>query len=241
MRRKRLDYWRDVETYQRYAFDSKEGKKRIEEMEKYYQEFKDFLGKRVLDVACGAGLFSFWLEQKGYEVVGVDINKEMIRLALKTKKKYNFKSQFLLSDATSVKLNDIFDSAIIFGNTLFSLSPKTFVNIIKNIKNHLKENGYVIINYRSLVEKLVNKEWKDVYFDSENIISFNLKYDDSQAKITKIYVDLNGEKLPTKEPFYVWSSGFLEAIMEALGFVLIKRIETKVSMCEIMDIYQKKI
>jgi len=147
----------------------------------------------------------------------------------------------LLGDAVSVKLKDIFDSVIIFGNTLFSLSPKTFVNIIKNIKNYLKENGYVIINYRSLVEKLVNKEWKDVYFDSENIISFIFKYNDSQAKITKIYVDLNGEKLPTKEPFYLWSSGFLEAIMEALGFVLIKRIETKVSMCEIMDIYQKKI
>jgi len=239
--RKRLDYWQDIETYRRYIFDSKEGKKRIEEMEKHYQEFKDFLGKRVLDVACGAGLFSFWLEQKGYEVVGIDINKEMIRLALKTKRKYNFKSQFLLGDAVSVKLKDIFDSVIIFGNTLFSLSPKTFINIIKNIKNYLKENGYVIINYRSLVEKLVNKEWKDVYFDSENIISFIFKYNDSQAKITKIYVDLNGEKLPTKEPFYLWSSGFLEAIMEALGFVLIKRIETKVSMCEIMDIYQKKI
>jgi len=165
----------------------------------------------------------------------------MIRLALKTKKKYNFKSQFLLGDAASVKLKDIFDSVIIFGNTLFSLSPKTFVNIIKNIKNHLKENGYVIINYGKLLEKLINKEWRDVYFDSENIISFIFKYDDSQAEITKIYVDLNGEKLPTKEPFYVWSSGFLEAIMEALGFVLIKRIETKVSMCEIMDIYQKKI
>jgi len=239
MGRKRLEYWRDVEGYQNYIFDSREGKKRIEEMEKYYPEFKDFLGKRVLDVACGAGLFTFWLERKGFEVIGVDINKEMIKLALKTRKKYKFKSQFLLSDAANVKLKGIFDSAIILGNSILGLSPKTFVNIIKNIKTHLREDGYVIINYRSVVEKMFNKEWKDVYFDSENIVSFNLKYDDSQAEITKIYVDLNGEKLPTKESFYVWSSGFLEAMMEALGFRLVKRIETKVSMCEIMDIYQK--
>ena len=228
-----------MEGYQNYIFDSSEGKKRIEEMEKYYPEFKDFLCKKVLDVACGAGLFTFWLEQKGFEVVGVDINKEMIKLALKTRKKYKFKSQFLLGDAANAKLKGVFDSAIILGNSILGISPKTFVNIIKNIKTHLRENGYVIINYRSMVEKLFNKEWKDVYFDSENIVSFNLKYDDSQAKITKVYVDLNGEKLPTKESFYVWSSGFLEAIMEALGFRLVKRIETKVSMCEIMDIYQK--
>jgi hypothetical protein len=28
--------------------------------------------------------------------------------------------------------------------------------------------------------------------------------------------------------------------MEALGFVLVKRIKTEVSMCEVMDIYQLK-
>jgi len=237
MEKEELDYWQDIETYERYTFDSEEG---IEEMERYFAEFKDFLGKKVFDIACGAGLFSFWLEQKGYEVVGVDINKKMIELALKTKKKYKFKSQFLLSDAANVKLEGKFDSVIIFGNTLFGLSPKTFVHIIKNVKKHLKENGYVIINYRSLLEKLANKEWKDVYFDSEKIVSFNLKYDDSQAGITKLYVDLTGEKLPTKETFYVWSTGFLEAIMEALGFVLVKRIKTEVSMCEVMDVYQMK-
>jgi len=240
MGKDRLDYWRDIETYERYMFDSREGRKRIEEMERYFPEFSGFLGKRVLDVACGAGLFSFWLEQKGCEVVGVDINEAMIELALETKKRYGFKSRFLLGDASNVRLEGKFDSAVIFGNTLFSLSPKTFVNIIRNVKGHLKENGYVIVNYRSLLEKLVNKEWRDVYFESERIASFNLSYDDSQAGITKIYVDLAGEKLPTKETFYVWSSGFLEAIMEALGFVLVKRLETRVSMCEVMDVYQLK-
>jgi len=241
MAKESLDYMRDIGTYERYTFDSEGGKKRIGEMEKYFLEFKSFLGKRVLDVACGAGLFSFWLEQKGYEVVGVDINKTMIELALKTKEKHKFKSAFLLSDASDAKLERKFDSAIIFGNTLYSLSPKTFVKIIKNIKKYLKENGYVLINYRSLVKLLANKEWKDVYLDSEKIASFNLNYDDFQAGITKLWVDLTGEKLPIKKIFYTWSSGFLEAIMEALGFTLVKRFETKVNMCKVMDIYQLKL
>jgi 2-polyprenyl-3-methyl-5-hydroxy-6-metoxy-1,4-benzoquinol methylase len=55
MEKERLDYWQDVETYEKYVFDSEEGKKRIEEMEKYFAEFKNFLGKRVLDIACGTG------------------------------------------------------------------------------------------------------------------------------------------------------------------------------------------
>jgi SAM-dependent methyltransferase len=238
MEKERLDYWRDIESFERYTFDSREGKERIQEMEAYFPEFKDFLGKRVLDIACGAGLFTFWLEQKGYEVVGVDVNEAMIELALETKKRHGFRSRFLLGDASKVRLEGRFDSAVIFGNSLFSISPKTFVGIVKNVGGHLEENGYVIINYRSLLEKLVNKEWRDIYFESERIVSFNLGYDDSQAGITKIYVDLAGEKLPTKETFYVWSSGFLEAIMEALGFALAKRLETRVSMCEVMDVYQ---
>ena len=86
MTKGKLDYWQDIETYEKYTFDSEEGKKRIEEMERYFTEFKNFLGKRVFDIACGAGLFSFWLEQKGYEVVGVDINKKNDRIGAKNKK-----------------------------------------------------------------------------------------------------------------------------------------------------------
>jgi len=44
----KLDYWQDIETYERYTFDSEEGKKRIEEMERYFAEFKDFLGEKFL-------------------------------------------------------------------------------------------------------------------------------------------------------------------------------------------------
>ena len=78
------------------------------------------------------------------------------------------------------------------------------------------------------------------FFESDTIVSFNLDYDDSTSGITKVYVDLKGEKLPVKETFYTWSSGFLEAIMEALGFVLVKRIRVEISMCEFMDVYRMK-
>jgi hypothetical protein len=188
----------------------------------------------------GAGLFTFWLERKGYKVVGVDVNKKMIALANKIKRRHKFKSKFILSPAERVKLSEKFDSVIIFGNTIFGISPQNFVKIIQNIKSYLNPNSHILINYRGWLTKLINKEWKDIFFDSENIVSFNLKCDDSQSSVTKIYVDLSGKKLPCTSTFYMWSSGFLEAIMNALGFKLVKRFETKAEMCEVMDIYLLK-
>ena len=235
-----LDYWKDIETLERYSFDSEQGKKRIEEMEKYFDKFSKYLGKKILDVGCGAGLFTFWLEEKGFSVTGIDLNEKMLELANQTKQKHNFKSKFYLTDAEKFETNDKFDSIILFGNTIWNFSPQKFVKTIKNLEKLLNENSFILINYRSLLELLATKQWKDPFFDSETIVSFTLNYNDEEAYIEKMYVDLTEKKLPIKERFYVWSKAFLRAIMLALGYKLVDTIETKVDMCTTMDVFQKE-
>jgi SAM-dependent methyltransferase len=41
----------------------------------------DVVGKRVLDAACGPGVYSEWLIARGAEVVGIDASPKMIELA----------------------------------------------------------------------------------------------------------------------------------------------------------------
>lgn len=51
-------------------------------------------GKHVLDLACGQGIFSRMLADKGANVIGVDLGKELITLAEKRSKEYAFKVHY---------------------------------------------------------------------------------------------------------------------------------------------------
>ena len=51
------------------------------------KEFPIFIkllsGKRVLDLGCGSGDHSYYFSQQGFDIVGVDISSEMIKLCKK--------------------------------------------------------------------------------------------------------------------------------------------------------------
>ena len=98
----KIDFWKDIEGYDKHTYSTDRGKKRIDEMERYFKQIKPFLsgGKsflkgKILDIGCGGGIFSFWLESKGYLVVGIDSNKNMIKIALRNRERHKFKTKFI--------------------------------------------------------------------------------------------------------------------------------------------------
>lgn len=57
----------------------------------------DVKGKQVLDLACGQGMFSRILADKGAGVIGVDLGKELIAIAEKKNEGYKFKVHYFHS------------------------------------------------------------------------------------------------------------------------------------------------
>lgn len=113
--------------------------------------------KTILDVGCGTGKIDFLLNQKGFEVTGIDNSKEMIEYA---KKQYP-KITFLQKDAENFKLNDKFDAIIALDSVLtFLTKENAFENALENIAKHLKPNGKLIFNI-SFTEKLIPKDFTD--------------------------------------------------------------------------------
>jgi len=53
---------------------------------------------KILDVGCGGGQDSKFLTEAGYAVLGVDVSKEMIKLA----KRYSPKTTFAVADVMSL-------------------------------------------------------------------------------------------------------------------------------------------
>ncbi len=68
----------------------------------------DISGKSVLDLACGAGVYTRKLKQAGAShTVGVDISEEMIKLARKQEAQAPLGIEYILSDAQELgKIGD---------------------------------------------------------------------------------------------------------------------------------------
>ncbi len=100
-------------------------------------------GKSILDVACGTGNHARLLVKKGYSVVGVDKNKQVLKLAKKKVPQVEFKS----GDMRTFNLNKKFDVVLcLFTAINYNLRIQDLIKTLKNFKRHLKEQGVIIFD-----------------------------------------------------------------------------------------------
>ncbi|EHR79004.1 methyltransferase [Thermococcus litoralis DSM 5473] len=146
------EYYRAFKAYT--DINSKEYQRRIEELEPYLLRVMKKKGK-VLDLACGVGGFSFLLEDHGFEVVGVDIDEEMIKKAIEYAKEKNSKVKFIVGDARKLPFEgETFDYVLFLGNTTVHFSPKELSEVFKEVKRVLKKDGLFLINFVDMRELL---------------------------------------------------------------------------------------
>ncbi|GAV23990.1 class I SAM-dependent methyltransferase [Carboxydothermus pertinax] len=101
------------------------------------------LGKKLLDAGCGTGNYALSLAEKGFEITGIDINPEFIKLAKKKAQgKENLK--FITLDLTSFHLEESFSGIYCIGNTLPILGLEGIKKALANFFNHLIPGGLLI-------------------------------------------------------------------------------------------------
>lgn len=124
---------------------------------------------KILDLACGVGRHSFYLNKKGMNVIGIDNSENNIRKAKKFENKFlKFKKKEMTEDYGQ-EFDFIFNLFTSFGYINEKHNFKTF----KSINNSLVNHGILVIDYLNvfkLKEELVEKETKKI----GNII-FNIK------------------------------------------------------------------
>lgn len=99
---------------------------------------------KVLDIATGTGAQAYELAKRGYDVVGVDLSKEMLEQA-KKKLSFHLKLRFLQTDATKLPFgNNSFDaSSISFG--LHDMPHEIELLVLKEMKRVTMKNGKILI------------------------------------------------------------------------------------------------
>ena len=143
----------------------------------------------IADLGCGTGFSSEILVDNGHRVIGIDILKDML-LKAKDKKKLFKKEkelELILADINHLPIKQasidhiISVSAynfIIHGKKLISDISKTINNTARNLKEVLKPNGRIVIEFYPKDEKeldVFRSSFKDNNFDG-----FMVKKDPNQ-------------------------------------------------------------
>jgi len=116
------------------------------------------LGRRsVLDAGCGTGRVAMELARRGLDVVGVDLDGEMLAVARGKAPLL----RWVQADLADVDLGRTFDGVVMAGNVMIFLTPGTEGAVVANMARHLEEAGLLVAGF-SLVRDRLSLETYDL-------------------------------------------------------------------------------
>jgi SAM-dependent methyltransferase len=98
----------------------------------------------ILDAGCGTGRVGRELARRGLEVVGIDIDPEM----LKTAKARAPELDWRLGDLATTDLRRTFDIIVLAGNVMIFLAPHSEATVVANMARHLASGGALIAGFQ---------------------------------------------------------------------------------------------
>lgn len=172
---------------------------------------------KILDLACGKGRHSIYLNELGYEVTGADLSENSIKEASKHS---NDKLHFEVHDMRipfEQKFDAIFNLFTSFG---YFENDADNLTTLKAIQESLTEYGFAVIdfmNVQHVIENLVPEEVKTV-----DGIDFHIKrYVIDNHIIKEIGFEDNGEKFHFTEKVQALTLQNFEEMMEEAGIYLL--------------------
>lgn len=182
------DYWE----HRSSTFDDSPGHVLSSEKEK--KAWKNLLEKklgsanRVLDVGAGTGFLSFILAEMGYEVVGVDVSRNMIDRAKEKAENKRLKIDFRVDDAEKLSFEDNSFDAVVNRAVLWTLPDPE--KAVREWKRVLKPDGKLCFflhepltgignNARKQLSNLLvlllerRNPWNSLYNGSKGKLPFN--------------------------------------------------------------------
>ncbi len=171
----------------------------------------------ILDLACGKGRHSRYLNGIGFDVTGVDLSENSIAFA---KQFENERLQFDVHDMCKPykkQFDAVFNLFTSFG---YFDDEADNLNTIKAIKSNLNETGFAVIDFMNteqVIANLVPENTKTI-----DGITFHLKRFVKDGYIVKtIHFEADGETYNFEERVRAFTLSDFEALFEAAGVHLL--------------------
>lgn len=101
-------------------------------------------GARVLDAGCGPGRVAGALHERGHDVLGVDVDPELIAAA----RTDHPGPRWQVADLAALDLDEPpFDLAVLAGNVLLFVAEGTEPLVLQRVAAHVRPDGLVVIGF----------------------------------------------------------------------------------------------
>ncbi|MDR3611769.1 MAG: class I SAM-dependent methyltransferase [Ignavibacteriaceae bacterium] len=127
---------------------------------------------KVLDLACGSGRHSILFARKGFEVTGIDLSENLLRIAETSARKEKLGIEFIKADLRHIEAIEKYDLVVnLFTSFGYFNNDYENFSIFKSASGFLKPGGYFVFDFLNsvFVEKNLVRESKEVK-SHENII-----------------------------------------------------------------------
>jgi SAM-dependent methyltransferase len=215
--------------------------RRAEFIEKIYPHMKAYLkpGDRVVDLGCGAGSITIFLEEQGARITGIDLTPGLIALARAEAVQRGAQADFIQASVLNYPLGEeLYDLAVCFGNPLTDFPHQSFPAFRDRVFKALKPGGHFILEYIDGLQRIAAlsepKEVVEQGVDSQIVRRFK-GYDPATGAYT-----LELQKLSTNESYegseYVYIGPLIRLLME-VRFEFVQSVPLGFSF---MDVYIKR-
>jgi ubiquinone/menaquinone biosynthesis C-methylase UbiE len=206
-----------------YLPDSSAAKSRVESGLPRLLKHLPEKGSEVLDLCCGAGAYLFPLEQKGYKMTGLDIQRSMIAKARKAAKKTGSRAKLVVGDAMAPRFKDgSFDAVVFMGAPFAHFSLDQYEKIASQSFRMLRPKGKMIAEVNDHVGLFLSGTYQRVLYEpygGNDAISIHTRYDAEEGTFGRLFLDLEKDK-KFKGSFRIWTPWILSYIMRRVGFEL---------------------
>ncbi len=172
----------------------------------------------ILDLACGKGRHSIYLNKLGYNVTGVDLSENSIAIAQESS---NETLQFKTHDMRE-PMNETYDAVFnLFTSFGYFDTHEDNIKTLKAIKESINEYGFGVIDFFNadfIIENLVAEESKEI-----DGVTFNIKrYVENKKIIKEIRFEDKGESFFFTEKVSAFTLADFEEMMEEAGIYLLE-------------------
>lgn len=164
-------------------------------------------GDQVLDLCCGTGPVSFWLEQWGATVTGIDYAPYMISAAKEKAAGRNSTVTFFEADIFSYDLGQArYNLICCFGNSISDFPLSDFARLVRLVFEALKPGGRFVLQYHdgsyNFIQGIAQRE--GIYQEAPERITFRFKeyLPNIGASVNTICNETRGEAYDRKAYIY---------------------------------------
>lgn len=147
--------------YPEHSFEGWHLRKEVSKISKILDSIlRKKLCKKALDIACHDGRYSFLLQGKGLDVVGIDTSDKSLAHAESIRISKNIENVFFQQmDATEMSFKEKFD-IIILMELLHHLPDTLAVKTMCNALDYLERNGHIIFDLKNIYNPIISYVYK---------------------------------------------------------------------------------